>query len=97
MRALSGHYAKLLTDSNSHWPPLRARIYFTNYCYSHTNDALSTLGVSSTNYLSRIHTAVVPTAVLLLVFGVLIWFLGMWRGFIEAAHDTTGGGEVGGL
>ncbi|EFJ47030.1 hypothetical protein VOLCADRAFT_92405 [Volvox carteri f. nagariensis] len=63
--------------------------YFTRRCRSLTIDALDDLGITAKN-ISRINSALIATAIAYLVLAILIFFMSLWRSFIEASHDALG-------
>jgi len=64
-------------------------VHFTNMSWDDTNNALQALSVSALN-TERIRPALIATAVVYLVFLVLLAIMSFARSFVEAAHDATG-------
>ncbi|GFR48315.1 hypothetical protein Agub_g10196 [Astrephomene gubernaculifera] len=63
--------------------------YFTKRCEDLTLGALDDLGISAKE-LNRINPALVATAITYLSLTLVIYFMSLWRSFIEANHDATG-------
>lgn len=86
------------------WAPVRSpkrslladcRIYFTQECRDKTRSALEFLDVDAKN-VERLTPGLIGTAIAYIVLILIIYFMSLWRSFIEAAHDATGesgGGE----
>ncbi len=65
------------------------RIYFTQECRDKTRSALEFLDVDAKN-VERLTPGLIATAITYIVLILIIYFMSLWRSFIEAAHDATG-------